>query len=345
MPMELGDGHRYIRDFTADFTDREVYVGGKSFPLGYMSVAVMNYGKEVLEHLVFPQDRPCRLIDGTLGGGGHSFALLEKYPHLELLGIDRDENALAAAGERLAPYAGRFKAVKGTYSQLADLARQNGWEQVDGILLDIGVSSPQIDTAERGFSWRENGPLDMRMDQTAPTTAARLLNRSPETELVRIFKEYGELKQARKLAAAVVAAREERPFASTSDLVALCDEVLGRARKGELPRPTLVFQALRIAVNDELGELERGLEAALEMLSPGGRLAVISFHSLEDRIVKTAFKNAENPCTCPREFPVCVCGKKSKGNVVGRKPILPSDEELEINSRSKSAKLRVFERS
>ena len=247
---------------------------------------------EVLENLTFPPDRPSRLIDGTLGGGGHSFALLEKYPQLELLGIDRDENALDAAGKRLAPFAGRFTAVKGNYSELADLARENGWEKVDGVLLDIGVSSPQIDTAERGFSWRENGPLDMRMDQTSPLTAARLLNRSSEAELIRIFREYGEIKASRKLASAVIARRETAPFADTADLVRLCDEVLGWARKGELPRPTLVFQALRIAVNDELGELEKGLSGALEILNPGGRLAVISFHSLEDRMVKTFMREA-----------------------------------------------------
>ena len=203
---------------------------------------------EVLEHLTFSSCRPARLIDGTLGGGGHSFALREKSPDLELLGIDRDENALAAAGERLAPFAGRVRTVRGNYSQLAELAAEIGWNEVDGVLLDIGVSSPQLDHADRGFSWRENGPLDMRMDQSSAVTAARILNRSHEEELARIFREYGELKTSRKIAAAIVEARQEKPFASTADLVGLCDRVLGKARKGELPRPTLVFQALRIAV-------------------------------------------------------------------------------------------------
>ena len=299
---------------------------------------------EVLENLTFPPDRPSRLIDGTLGGGGHSFALLEKYPQLELLGIDRDENALDAAGKRLAPFAGRFTAVKGNYSELADLARENGWEKVDGVLLDIGVSSPQIDTAERGFSWRENGPLDMRMDQTSPLTAARLLNRSSEAELIRIFREYGEIKASRKLASAVIARRETAPFADTADLVRLCDEVLGRARKGELPRPTLVFQALRIAVNDELGELEKGLSGALEILNPGGRLAVISFHSLEDRMVKTFMREAARDCICPPGLPVCCCQHKALLKLVTRHALTAEKDELEQNRRSAPARLRVAEK-
>ena len=300
--------------------------------------------EEVLEHLTFDPSAPARLIDGTLGGGGHSFALLEKYPSLELLGIDRDENALEAATERLKVFGNRFTAVKGRYSELANLAAEHGWEQVDGVLLDIGVSSPQIDTAERGFSWRENGPLDMRMDQTAPLTAARLLNRTGEAELGRIFRDYGELKSWRKLAAAVVARREESPFADTADLVSLCDDVLGKARKGELPRPTLVFQALRIAVNDELGELETGLKAAHDILKSGGRLAVISFHSLEDRIVKNFMRDAARDCICPPGLPVCCCSHRATLKPVTRHAVTAGKDELAQNRRSAPAKLRVAEK-
>ncbi|MBE6392782.1 MAG: 16S rRNA (cytosine(1402)-N(4))-methyltransferase RsmH [Lentisphaerae bacterium] len=299
---------------------------------------------EVLENLTFNTSAPARLIDGTLGGGGHSFALLEKYPHLELLGIDRDENALDAASERLKVFGSRFTAVKGCYSELAALAAEHGWNEVDGVLLDIGVSSPQIDTAERGFSWRENGPLDMRMDQTSPLTAARLLNRTSEEELGKIFRNYGELKFWRKLAAAVVARREEAPFAETSDLVKLCDDVLGKARKGELPRPTLVFQALRIAVNDELGELERGLNAAHDILKTGGRLAVISFHSLEDRIVKNFMRDAAKDCVCPPGLPVCCCNHRATLKLVTRHALTAAKSELEQNRRSAPAKLRVAEK-
>ena len=310
--------------------------------MAFEHISVLN--NEVLEHLTFAPDAPARLIDGTLGGGGHSFALLEKYPQLELLGIDRDENALEAASERLKVFGSRFTAVKGNYSELASLAAEHGWESVDGILLDIGVSSPQIDTAERGFSWRENGPLDMRMDQTSPLTAARLLNRTGEEELGRIFRDYGELKFWRKLAAAVVARREESPFAETADLVRLCDDVLGKARKGELPRPTLVFQALRIAVNDELGELEKGLSAAHAMLRQGGRLAVISFHSLEDRIVKNFMRDAAKDCVCPPGLPVCCCNHRATLKLVTRHAVAANRQELEQNRRSAPAKLRVAEK-
>ena len=299
---------------------------------------------EVLAHLVFDPSRPARLIDGTLGGAGHSSALLEKYPLLELLGIDRDEVALAAAEERLERFGGRVKLCRGNYSSLGEIARAHGWESVDGVLLDIGVSSPQIDTAERGFSWRENGPLDMRMDQSSPLTAARLLNRSSEEELKRIFREYGELKSAGRLAAAVVERREASPFADTADLVRLCDDVLGRARKGELPRPTLVFQALRIAVNDELQELQNGLTAACGLLATGGRLAVISFHSLEDRIVKNFMRDCAKDCICPPGLPVCCCGHRAELSVVTRHAVTAGKEELAGNRRSAPARLRVAEK-
>ena len=296
-----------------------------------------------MEYLVFP-DAPARLIDGTVGGGGHSSQLLKRYPRLELLGIDRDDAALEKAAETLAFAKERVTLVRGSYSELALFAREKGWTEVDGILLDIGVSSPQLDQPERGFSWRVEGPLDMRMDRREALTASRFLNRGSEEELTRVFREYGELPAARRLAAAVVARREEKPFATTSDLVKLCDDVLGKSKRGQLPSPTLVFQALRIFVNDELGELERALPEAVEMLRTGGRIAVISFHSLEDRIVKNRFRENENPCICPPDFPVCVCGRKSKGKVITRKPIVPTEEEIEENKRSKSSKLRVFER-
>lgn len=299
---------------------------------------------EVLEHLTFAPDTPARLIDGTLGGGGHSFALLEKYPSLELLGIDRDDNALHAASEHLAPFRDRIKLVKGNYSELGNIAEENGWNSVDGVLLDIGVSSHQIDTPERGFSWRENGPLDMRMDQSSPLTAARLLNRTGEEELCRIFRDYGEIRQARKLAAAVTTRRLEKPFAETADLVAVCDEVLGRARKGELPRPTLVFQALRIAVNSELDELRTGLQAAHGLLKTGGRLAVISFHSLEDRIVKNFMREAATDCICPPGLPVCCCNHRASLRLVTRHAVTAEKQELEQNRRSAPARLRVAEK-
>ena len=299
---------------------------------------------EVLEYLLFDSARPARLIDGTLGGGGHSAALLERHPLLELLGIDRDETALAAARERLAPFAGRFRAVHGNYSDMASIARENGWNEVDGVLLDIGVSSPQIDTPERGFSWRENGPLDMRMDQSGAVTASRLLNRAPESELESIFRRYGEIRSAKKLAAAIVERRKTSPFAATADLVALCDDVLGRAGKGELPRPTLVFQALRIAVNGELEELEKGLSAACGLLRTGGRLAVISFHSLEDRIVKNFMRDSSRDCICPPGLPECRCGHRASLKLVTRHVVTAGKNELAQNRRSAPARLRVAEK-
>ena len=299
---------------------------------------------EVLEHLVFPERSPLRLIDGTVGGGGHSALLLEKYPNLELLGIDRDDAALAKARERLAFAGGRVRLVRGNYSELAARAAEAGWEKVDGILLDIGVSSPQLDQPERGFSWRADGPLDMRMDRRSILTASRLLNTAPEAELERILREYGEVAKSRKLAAAIVTQRVIRPFAMTSDFVSLCDEVLGKSRPGQLPAPTLPFQALRIAVNDELGELECALPAAVKLLNRGGRIAVISFHSLEDRIVKNFFRDEAASCVCPPGLPVCVCGKVSTLKIITRKALTAGPDELERNRRSACAKLRVAEK-
>lgn len=299
--------------------------------------------REVLTHLTFPADRPARLIDGTIGGGGHSALLLKKYPQLELLGIDRDSAALTKAAETLAFAGERVKLHRGDYSTLAAAAKEHGWDKVDGILLDIGVSSPQLDHPERGFSWRADGPLDMRMDQRKPLTASRILNFADIDELTRIFREYGEEPKARKLAAAVVEAREKKPFAVTGDLVELCDRIIGR-KPGKLPAPTLAFQALRIAVNDELGELERALPDAVELLNKNGRLAVISFHSLEDRIVKEFFRAEAAECTCPPGLPLCVCGKVKRLEIVTRKGETASKEELAENRRAACARLRVAEK-
>ena len=282
--------------------------------------------------------------DGTLGGGGHSEAILAASGGTAVLyGIDRDENAIQAAGERLARYAG-FHAIHGNFHDAAALLDAAGAGKLDGVLLDIGVSSPQIDTPERGFSWRSDGPLDMRMDDRKELTAGRLLNHASEEELFRIFRDYGELVQAKKLARAAVAMRAEKPFGTTGDLVKLCDEGLGISRPGKLPHPTLVFQALRIAVNDELGQLESALAAGCGKLKRGGRIAVISFHSLEDRIVKNHFRDESTGCHCPPGLPVCRCGHTASLRIVTRKPVTPGAEELAANRRSACAKLRVAEK-
>lgn len=298
---------------------------------------------EVVDAFPFGDEQKL-LIDGTLGNGGHSAALLRKYPHLHLLGIDRDMEALGRAEKNLEFAKDRVTLVHGNFSDLAAKLQEYGAEHADGILLDIGVSSPQLDDPSRGFSWRGNGPLDMRMDRTSPENASRLLNRASEADLAEIFREYGELRSARKLAAAVVETRQKKPFATTMDLVELCDRVLGKSRPGTLPMPTLVFQALRIAVNDELGELRKALQAATDVLTPGGRLAVISFHSLEDRIVKRFFKDEAASCVCPPGLPVCVCGKQSTLRIITPHALTASEEERTANRRSCCAKLRVAEK-
>ena len=300
--------------------------------------------EEVARLLALPDGAPARLIDGTVGGGGHSALLLKKFPQLEILGIDRDQLALEAAAEKCSFAADRMTLVRGDFGDLAKIAEARGWEQLDGVLLDIGVSSPQIDTPERGFSWRSDGPLDMRMDDRKELTAGRLLNHASEEKLFRIFRDYGELVQAKKLARAAVAMRAEKPFGTTGDLVKLCNEVLGISRPGKLPHPTLVFQALRIAVNDELGQLESALAAGCGKLKKGGRIAVISFHSLEDRIVKNHFRDESTGCHCPPGLPVCRCGHTASLRIVTRKPVTPGVEELAANRRSACAKLRVAEK-
>lgn len=310
-------------------------------PLQFHHLPVLCAG--VLEYLTFAPDRPARLIDGTVGGGGHSSMLLERYPKLELLGIDRDDQALAAAAKRLDFASSRVTLVRGNYAELAAIAVEHGWDSVDGILLDIGVSSPQLDCADRGFSWRQDGPLDMRMDRRSPLTAGRWLNRASESDLIYAFRTYGELNSARRLAAAVIERREHTPFARTSDLVEIADKVMGRAKPGKLPHPTLLFQAVRIAVNDELRQLETGLASAVELLDTGGKIAVISFHSLEDRIVKNFFREAATGCICPPKLPVCCCNHKATLKLVNKKALGPTAAEVRENPRSSCAKLRVAE--
>ena len=309
---------------------------------GFEHIPVLS--REVAELLSFPPGARLRFVDGTVGGGGHAAMLLERYPELELVGIDRDQSALEAAARRCEFAAGRVTLVRGDFADMKAIVSRQGWSEVDGILLDIGVSSPQLDRPERGFSWRADGPLDMRMDERQSLTAGRLLNQAPEEELARIFREYGEIVQAKKLAAAAAARRAERPFGTTSELVALCDEVLGRSRPGRLPLPTLVFQALRIAVNDELGQLERALRDGAALLKRGGRIAVITFHSLEDRIVKNFFREESSGCLCPPGLPVCRCGHRASLKLVNRKPLGPQADEVAGNRRAACAKIRAAEK-
>lgn len=286
-----------------------------------------------------------RIIDGTVGCGGHSALLLERLPEAELLGIDRDDEALARAGERLAFAGSRVHLWKGCFSELTEFAAGLGWDSVDAILLDIGVSSPQIDDPKRGFSFRHDGPLDMRMDRSSERSASRIVNRYDVASLQRIFREYGEMenRDARKLAEAVVAAREKQAFSTTGELAELCEQVL-RTRNRSLPAPTLCFQALRIEVNGELEELKQALRSAVPLLNPGGRLCVISFHSLEDRIVKNFFREMAETCKCPPGIPVCVCGWKPVLKIVTKHPVTADAEELGNNPRAACAKLRAAEK-
>ena len=280
-------------------------------------------------------------VDGTLGGGGHTQEILSRTRG-KVLGIDRDWEALRAAGERLAPFGDRFVPLHGNYANIASLLHEAGYDSMDGMLMDLGVSSYQLDNPERGFSFHTDAPLDMRMDQTAPLTAEIVLNTYSEKELARIISLYGEEKWAVRIAKFIVAAR---PLHTTMDLVRVIDAAVPAAERRKVSHPARrTFQAIRIEVNSELSLLEPALRDAVSCLKPGGRLVVITFHSLEDRIVKQTFHNLQYPCTCPPKAPVCICGKKQQGFVVTRKPVLPTEEECEINPRSHSAKVRAFEK-
>lgn len=298
--------------------------------------------EEAMEFLSVPSGG--RFIDGTVGGGGHASGILTSCEDGELLGIDRDRDAVAASRIRLARFGRRVTLVRGRYSRMEQLARAEGWNCVSGILLDLGVSSHQIDDARRGFSFRSDGPLDMRMDRRAPKTASTILNHSSEKKLTEIFRKYGEERHARRVARAVVERRTESPFSRTTEFADLLDSVVGRHRSGGLPAPTRCFQALRIAVNRELEELRSGLEAAIRLLEPEGRLVVISFHSLEDRIVKHFLRAEAATCTCPPDFPECICEKKPSVKIITRKPVRPSPEEIQTNPRASSAKMRAGEK-
>lgn len=286
-------------------------------------------------------------VDGTLGGGGHALEVCRRLGEYgRLIGIDQDADAIAAASERLRDYEDRVTIVRSNYEEIQSVLKDLGIEKADGIYLDLGVSSYQLDTPERGFTYREDdAPLDMRMDQRNTQTAADIVNTYSEFDLYRIIRDYGEDKFAKNIAKHIVKARETKRIETTGELTEIIKEAVPakvRAVGGHPSKKT--FQAIRIELNQELEVLKNSIDTMIDLLKPGGRLAVITFHSLEDRIVKIRFRNNENPCTCPPDFPVCVCGKVSKGRVITRKPVVPSEEEIEGNKRSKSSKLRVFER-
>lgn len=284
-------------------------------------------------------------VDGTLGGAGHSSRIAARLTTGRLIGIDRDEIALAAAGERLAPWKDRITLVHSNFCEIASVLKELNISGVDGILLDLGVSSPQLDDGERGFSYMADAPLDMRMNRRDSLTASQVVNTWPQEELKRILFDYGEERYAPRIAAAICRRREEKPIETTLELVDVIRAAMPPAALREKQHPAKrSFQAIRIAVNDELGAVEKVMGDAIDCLNPGGRLAVITFHSLEDRIVKNAMAAAAKGCTCPPNFPVCVCGKKPKVTLVSRKPITSSEEELEANPRARSAKLRVCEK-
>ncbi len=285
-------------------------------------------------------------VDGTLGGAGHAKSVCEQLKgEGKFIGIDQDADAIATATERLKEFP-FVTIVRSNYENMPAVLKELGIEKVNGIMLDLGVSSYQLDTAERGFTYKVDAPLDMRMDNRMDKTAKDIVNEYSEMELFRMIRDYGEDQFAKNIAKHIVRMRQKKPLETTFELVeAIKAAIPAKIRMNTGHPAKKTFQAIRIELNRELEVLENTLDAMIDLLAPGGRLCVITFHSLEDRIVKVKFKENEDPCTCPKNFPVCVCGKKSKGKVITRKPILPSEEELQYNSRSKSAKLRIFEKA
>lgn len=285
-------------------------------------------------------------VDGTLGGGGHAYEICGQLDKTgSIIGIDQDAAAIEAASARLKGFGERVTIVRSNYCDMKSRLQELGIDKVDGIVLDLGVSSYQLDTAERGFSYRGDAPLDMRMDTRQEMTARDIVNDYSEMDLYRVIRDYGEDKFAKNIAKHIVAEREKRSIETTGQLTEIIRHAIPMKYQKKSGHPAKrTFQAIRIELNRELEVLRNSLDDMIDILNPGGRLCIITFHSLEDRIVKSAFRKNENPCTCPSHFPVCVCGNESKGRVVTRKPILPGEEEMESNSRSKSAKLRIFER-
>ena len=285
-------------------------------------------------------------VDGTLGGDGHSYEIAGRLSEGgRLIGIDQDEDAIKAASKRLEPYMDRVTIVRNNYCNMDKVLDELGIDKVDGIMLDLGVSSYQLDAADRGFTYNVDTALDMRMDQRQEITAKDIVNEYSEFDLYRIIRDYGEDRFAKNIAKHIVAARQEKPIETTfelNDIIKAAIPMKVRATGGHPSKRT--YQAIRIELNKELEVLENSIDMMIDRLKPEGRLCIITFHSLEDRIVKTRFRNNENPCTCPPSFPACVCGKVPKGRVITRKPVVPTDEEINENSRSKSSKLRVFER-
>ncbi len=284
-------------------------------------------------------------LDGTLGLGGHSYQIASRLKNGRLICIDRDDTAIERAGKRLAAFKDKVTLVHGNFSDAAEIIDSLGISGVDGMLFDLGCSSPQLDEIERGFSYLYEAPLDMRMDRTDGLTAYQIVNTWSQDELNRILWDYGEERYARRISSAILSAREEKPIDNTAELVSIIKSAMPGAALREKQHPAKrTFQAIRIAVNDELGAIKRMMDTAPDKLNPGGRLCVISFHSLEDRIIKTGIAHRENGCICPRESPICTCGFKQTLASVYRKPIIPTDEEIAENPRSRSAKLRVAER-
>ena len=284
-------------------------------------------------------------VDGTLGGGGHSEEIARRLgPGGRLIGIDRDEDAIRAATERLRPYGDRVTIVRGNYEDLPDIIHSQGIEKADGILLDLGVSSFQLDEGERGFSYRTEAPLDMRMDRRQSLSAYEVVNEYSEQDLYHIIRDLGEDRFAKNIAKHIVAERSKKPIETTTELAEIVKQSIpARVREGGGHPAKRTFQAIRIEVNREIEILEASIDRLIDRLAPGGRLCIISFHSLEDRAVKNAFRKAEDPCICPKDFPVCVCGRKPKGRIITKKPIVSGSRELEENNRAHSAKLRIFE--